>query len=145
MEPDSVTTHKKLDFEQFKLGSKSKAEFPRATINKAGNISFNKRFMDEYFKKKIEGWHVVFHYDINEKIIGLQVVSNPNTFSNPLRMLEKKKGMVVSARAFLKHFKIAYDEPRSYEIELYKKVDSLPFFIIDLKKGDRLKKREKES
>jgi hypothetical protein len=127
----------KPDFELFKNASRSKADFPRATISKLGNINFNKKFLVEYFSEKPEGWHMVFHYNKNSNVIGLQAVSAPTTISNPIRVLENQKGMSVSARAFLDHYGIKYSEKsRSYRIELYKKADSPLFFIIDLNESE---------
>jgi hypothetical protein len=138
-----MTIAKQSKFEEFKKPSRSKAAFPRATINTVGNINFNKKFLQKYFldkDKNIENakkWHMIFYYDKENMMIGLRVVSAPTPYSNPIRVLEKGKGMSVSARAFLNEYNIQYaKKTKSYHIEKYDKADSALFFIIDLKKSE---------
>jgi hypothetical protein len=130
-----MTQKTKFNFRPFEESSRRAGSTPRATITKYGNINFNNRFKEEYWIT-IEGGHVIFHYDSDSRVIGLQVVANPVYNSYPIRELESGKGLVITARAFLKHSGIPFDKSRSYDIKLYDTRDSLPFFYIDLRQTD---------
>jgi hypothetical protein len=127
-----MTSKRKFNFEPFEERSRRTGSVPRATIATSGNINLNSRFQQEY-GPTIKGCHIVFHYDTANKVIGLQVVAAPAPNSYPIRELERGKGMVVTARAFLKNFNIPYDKSSSYDIKLHETPDSLPFFYIDLR------------
>jgi hypothetical protein len=127
-----MTQKSKFNFTPFEESSRRAGSSPRATISKYGNINFNSKFKDENWTT-IKGRHVIFHYDPDSRVIGLQVVANPTHNSYPIRELEAGKGLVVTARAFLKHSGIPFNKSMSYDIKLYETRDSLPFFYIDLK------------
>jgi hypothetical protein len=125
---------RKFNFRPFEESSKRAGSSPRATITKYGNINLNNKFKDENWTM-IKGCHVIFHYDPESRVIGLQVVANPAHNSYPIRELEAGKGLVVTARAFLKHSGIPFTKSSSYDIKLYDTRDSLPFFYVDLRQA----------
>jgi hypothetical protein len=130
-----MNSEKKFNFMVFAEPSKRAGSSPRATISKSGNINFNRRFKDDNWPM-LKGRHVIFQYDPSSRVIGLQVVAEPAHNSYPIRELELGKGLVVTARAFLKHSGIPFDKSTSYDIKLYDTRDSLPFFYIDLKRAN---------
>ena len=127
-----MTTKRRFNFLPFEESSKRLGLSPKATITKYGNINLNRKFMDEYWPV-IKGRQIVFHHDPDNRVIGLQVVAKPTPSSYPVRDLGGGRGLVVTARAFLKHSDIPYAKSTSYDIKLYDTRDSLPFFYIDLK------------
>lgn len=127
-----MTQTRKFNFRPFEDSSKRKGNSPRATIAKSGNINFNRKFQEENWPK-LKGRYIIFHYDLDTQVIGLQVVASPMRNSYPIRGLEGGKDLVVTARAFLKHSKIPFNKSTSYDIKLYDTRDSLPFFYIDLR------------
>ena len=128
-----MAAEKKFNFKPFEEPTKRAGSSPKATIAKSGNINFNRKFQDEYWPR-LKGRHVIFHYDPDTRVIGLQVVADPTHNSYPIRALEGGKDLVVTARAFLKHYGIPFGKSTSYDIKLYDTRDSLPFFYIDLKR-----------
>ena len=121
-----------FNFEVFRGRNLNNSIYPMATIGRQGTITFNKRFREDNYKV-IKGLRMILHYDKTNQIIGFQVVAGPSPISYPIFDLERSKGMAVSARAFLRHNRISFEQTRSYRTELYKEINSLPFFIIDLK------------
>ena len=122
---------KQFKFNVFEDKSSRPGDVPRATISKSGNINFNKKFREENWPN-LEGYYVIFQYDRENQVIGLQIVMDPAHNSYPIRELPDGNGLVVSARAFLKHNSIPFRKSTSYKIELYREDDGYPFFIIDL-------------
>jgi hypothetical protein len=142
MEPENMKkkesvmdTKDRLDFEEYEETPKREGDVPKATITKAGNIAFNKKFRDEHWED-LQGDFIVFRYDRKNRVIGLKAVLSPLHNSYPIREVNDGKGLVISARAFLKHYEIDFKKSRSYAVQVDRfHEDSGPLIILDLKQG----------
>ncbi len=125
----------KYEFETFDAGPRIAGRSPQVTISKFGNLVFNRAFKDAYWSE-LEGRFVIFQYDAKNEVIGLRIISERTPNSRPVRVLQGGKGLTISARAFLKHYKVHYEkESRSYPIETHRPDGQVgAFFIINLKK-----------
>ena len=132
----------RYDFEEFEEIPKRESDIPKATITKAGNISFNKKFRDEYWEE-LEGGHAVFRFDRKNRVIGIKTVMSTVHNSYPIREVNDGKGLIISARSFLKHFEIDFAKSLSYKVDVDRFHDeSGPLIIIDLKQGEGLSKED---
>ena len=124
----------KYKFEEFKESGSRSGDFPIVTITRSGNFNFNKRFMEEFWTY-IEGGYLIFHYDKENRVIGLEMALEWKPNSYPMRLYPSRKTCTVSARAFLKFYSIPFDKARSYKITRREGLeDENDFYIIDLKK-----------
>ncbi len=121
-------------FREFKDVGRRPVDIPKISITRAGRINFNKKFYEENWKY-IEGDYVVFHYDPENTVIGLEFVLELRSNTYPVRELPSGNGATVSAKAFLKHNEIPFDKTRSYDIERYEHKDEAKgvFFVVNLK------------
>jgi len=121
-------------FREFKDVGRRQVDIPKITITRAGRINFNKKFYEENWRY-IDGDYVIFHYDPENTVIGLEFVIEFRSNTYPVRELPSGNGATVSAKAFLKHNEIPFDKTRSYKIERYELEDKnkLQFFVVDLK------------
>jgi len=86
------------------------------------------------FWENIEGGYLIFHYDKENRVIGLEIIYEWKPNSYPVLHFPSRKTYTISARAFLKFHGIKFDKTRSYKITKYEKnKDKRDFFIIDLK------------
>ena len=102
----------------------------RLSISKKGVMFFYKN-LTHYFSEK--GKFINFHYDPKARVIGLGVTNEERPSSYRIGFQKKKSVSVASAQAFLRHYSIPYEKPRTYEAEIDKETG---YILIDLKKKE---------
>lgn len=108
-----------------KIGSR--IGVPKASIWTRGQIGFNQGAVAEY---KLESYtHAVLYYDEEAKKVGFELTDDPKTEGAIKLIVRKNAGISMSARSFLKTFKIDFSETRQYNLS-YDKVANL--YEIDL-------------
>lgn len=118
----------KYQFEEFtEVGTRAVNE-PRVTITKHGIFNLNKAFMKTFVKDQT---HVIFHYDKENRVIGLKLTNQPAPNSYKIRIARKGTLASVSAQAFLKYNRLR--RKKSYPYSAIWDEESR-LIIIDLKK-----------
>jgi hypothetical protein len=108
-----------------KIGSR--IGVPKASIWTRGQIGFNQGAVAEY---KLESYtHAVLYYDEEAKKVGFELTDDPKAEGAIKLIVRKNAGISMSARSFLKTFKIDFSETRQYNLS-YDKVANL--YEIDL-------------
>jgi len=119
----------KYQFETFqKIGKRAVLE-PMVSMVRSGNLNFNRNFMEKFAENK---HFVVFHFDKEKKILGLELTKEKQPFSYPLRTYRDRTMGTVTSISLLRHYSIPFGKStHSYKAEWD---DEYKMVIIDLNK-----------
>ncbi len=100
----------------FKLFTRKKSSRnnPTVAILKTGNMYFNGKFCEEFFKN-VKYFNLYF--DNENKKIGIKPVENPEIYSYSVREDSDRSGFAISAKSFYDECKIQYPETKGYNAQ----------------------------
>jgi hypothetical protein len=100
---------------------------PRASIWTRGQIGFNQGAVTEY---NLDSYtYAVLYYDKETKNVGFELINDAKAQGATKLVVRKNAGISMSARSFLKTFKIDFSETRQYNLS-YDKTTNM--YVIDL-------------
>ena len=105
----------------------SRIDTPKASVWTRGQIGFNQGAVVEYNLASYT--YAVLYYDEETKNVGFELTNDAKAEGATKLIVRKNAGISMSARSFLKTFKIDFSETRQYNLSYNK---SISMYVINL-------------
>jgi len=116
-----------MPFEVFRGRGRRNIGGPAVTLTKAGNINLNRPVLEQ-IGDDVQFAHLMFDRDTRR--IGLKFMKKAeDRYAYPLKRNENNNSAMVSGRAFMTNYQIAFDKTHSYDATVDKSNNTV---IVDL-------------